>query len=113
MAHQALCCFLCHGMVQFVDKNPSDFTNHMLTQHKAFFSMEMSLACSLMDEKESQNIIGQHVLPKSSTHIKKEEEFLIKEEDIKKEQYISLGEESNFESKHIVWRCKGGNYSSR
>ena len=89
MAHQALCCFLCHGMVEFVDKNPTDFTNHMRTQHKAFFSMEMSLACSLMDEEESQNIIGQHVLPKSDTHIKKEDEFLIKQEDIEKEQYKS------------------------
>ena len=74
-------------MVQFVDKNPSDFTNHMITQHKAFFSMEMFLAYALMDEKESQNIIGQHVFPKSYTHTKKEEEVCIKEEDIKKEQW--------------------------
>ena len=106
MAYQALCCFLCHGMVRFMDKNPSDFTNHMITQHKAFFSMEMSLACSLMDEKESQNIIGQHVFPKSYTHKKNEEKgsFFMKEEDVKKEQYVSLYEESNIDSTPRIWK---------
>ena len=87
MAYQALCC---HGMVQFMDKNPSDFTNHMITQHKAFYSIEMSLACSLMDEKESQNIIGQYVFPKPYTDIKKEEEVFFLKRRTSKRNYMFL-----------------------
>ena len=54
MSSCALCCFLCHEMVHFTDKNPTDFSNHMASKHKAFFDMELSLAVSLMDEKEKQ-----------------------------------------------------------
>ena len=57
MSSCALCCFLCHEMVHFTDKNPTDFSNHMASKHKAFFDMELSLAVSLMDEKEKQIVI--------------------------------------------------------
>ena len=100
MASQALCCFLCHGMVQFRDKNPSDFTNHMITQHKAFFNMELSLACSLMDANESQTIVKQHVFLKSNTNIKQEDEILLTEKQIKQESEVSVKDETNFDIKN-------------
>ena len=44
-------------MVHFTDRDHSEFSNHMATKHKAFFDMELSLAVSLMDEKEKQIVI--------------------------------------------------------
>ena len=57
MASGALCCFLCHETVHFTDKNPTDFSNHMAIKHKATFNMELSLAVSLMDDKEKQKVM--------------------------------------------------------
>ena len=76
-------------MVQFIDKNPSDYRNHMMTQHKAFFSIELSLACSVMDKKEGQTIIRRHIL-----HIKQEDEVLFKEDQIKQENIFSMEEKA-------------------
>ena len=71
VASPALCCFLCHGMVQFIDKNPRDFKNHMMTQHNAFFNMDFSLACSVIDEKESKNVVRKYIDLKFNDNIKK------------------------------------------
>ena len=57
MSSGALCCFLCHEMVHFTEENPTDFSNHMATKHKAFFNMELSLAVSVMDYEEKQKVI--------------------------------------------------------
>ena len=62
MASHALCCFLCHEMVHFTGSNHSKFSNHMATKHKAFFNMELSLAVSLMDEKERQMVIRKQII---------------------------------------------------
>ena len=103
MSSPALCCFLCHGMVQFTDKNPSDFKNHMIYQHKALFNLELSLACSVMDEKESQNIIKQHFFMKYETNMKQEEPVLLTENQIKQENNISMEEETNIDIKTEIW----------
>ena len=58
-------------MVQFIDKNPRDFKNHMMTQHNAFFNMEFSLACSVIDEKESKNVVRKYIDLKLNDNIKK------------------------------------------
>ena len=57
----------------------------MITQHKALFNMGLSLACSLMSEKERQQ-----VSLKFYTSIKKEDEILLKEDYIKQESYVSM-----------------------
>ena len=102
MSSPALCCFLCHGMVRFVDKNPSDFTNHMKTKHKALFNMELSLACSLMGEKESQNIIRQHVVLQSFTNLKKEDAVFLKEDHIKQGNFVTMEEETSIDNKSDI-----------
>ena len=103
MALPALCCFLCHGMVQFTGKNPSDFKNHMINQHKALFNVELSLACSLMDEKESQNIIKQHMFMKYKTNMKQEDTVLLTENQIKQEHNVSMEEKTNIDIKTEIW----------
>ena len=95
-----ICCFLCHGMVQIIDNNPSDFTNHMITQHKAFFNMELSLACSFMDETEIRNINRQHII--LNINITKEDEELLKEVQIKQENFISMEEDTNINNKSDI-----------
>ena len=90
-------------MVQFTDKNPSDFKNHMIYQHKALFNLELSLACSVMDEKESQNIIKQHFFMKYETNMKQEEPVLLTENQIKQENNISMEEETNIDIKTEIW----------
>ena len=79
-------------MVQIIDKNPSDFTNTMITQHKAFFNI---------DDKESQNIIRQHIVLQS-TNITKEDEKLLKEDQIKQENPVSMEEETYNDNKSDI-----------
>ena len=94
VALPSLSCFLCHGMVQFIDKNPMDFKNHMITQHKAFFNLELSIACSVMDEKESKSVVRQYIDLKFIDNIKKEDEVFLKEDQLKQENIVSMEEET-------------------
>ena len=88
MSASALSCFLCHGMVQFTDKDPSDFASHMTNQHKAFFNMELSLAVTLMNEKESRAVIkGQLVWKYGVMILNIEDEELLTSNTIKYEHY--------------------------
>ena len=103
MASHALCCFLCHEMVHFTGSNHSEFSNHMASKHKAFFNMELSLAVSLMDEKERQTIVKQQVFVNDGVeHRKGEGEKLLTEKQIKPEKDISMNEETSFDNKKVI-----------
>ena len=103
MSSSALSCFLCHGMVQFTDKDPSDFASHMTNQHKAFFNMELSLAVTLMNGKESQAIIKQVLVWKyDAKTMKIDEEELVTSYENKHENYKSDADKTSFDNKKVI-----------
>ena len=103
MSASALTCFLCHGMVQFTDKDLTDFSSHMTNQHKAFFNMELSLAVPLMNEEESRAVIkGQLVWKYGVKILDIDVEELLTSNTIKHENYGGNACQKKFYNKKVI-----------